>query len=232
MTLRDPIARLADELSPEVRSRRLALYVALGDSFSEGTGCAPGQAWPERLATALRAANPSLELRNLAAHGATSDQVLAQAGEAVELEPDLVTVVCGANDVLLTPRPDVAAYSRRLAGVFGRLRQAVPGVRIVTATAPERWEFLELRPRTRERVERGIARLNRATRTVAAAYDVPCLDVAGHPGLSEPANFSADGLHPSPLGHERAAHGFAELLRERCAIEITTEGGADADADL
>ena len=55
-------------------------------------------------------------------------------------------------------------------------------------------------------------RVNRATRVVAADFDVPCLDVADHPGIAEPENFVADGLHPSARGHRQAAAGFAQLL--------------------
>ncbi len=231
MTLRDPMARLADELSPESRSRRLALYAALGDSFTAGTGCPPGQAWPERLAGAMRAENPSLALRNLAVEGATSAEVLEQLGEAVELEPDLVTVVCGANDVLRSTRPDPERYANHLRTILERLRRAVPRLRVATATSPERWDFLPLGPRTRDRVENGIATFNRATRRIAAEFDVACLDVATHPGLSKPENFSADGLHPSALGHEHAAHGFALLLHERYGINTSIEGGADEHGD-
>lgn len=231
MSLRDPVARLAAELSPEARNRRLSLYVALGDSFTAGTGCATGQAWPERLAAGLRARHPGLELRNLALHGATSTEVLEQLSAAVELEPDLVTVVCGANDVLRSTRPEPERYAANLTAILERLRRAAPGVRIATATSPERWDFLRLGPRTRERVERGIAAFNVATRRVAAAFDVPCLEVSGHRGLSEPENFGADGLHPSSLGHEHAARGFALLLRERYGIETTTEGGRDDHLD-
>ena len=224
MTL-DPIAEIARVLaanrnSPEARRAELSLYVAIGDSFTAGTGCEPGEAWAERLAAGLRRPHPSLAFRNLAVQGATSREVLDQLPEAIELEPDLVTVVCGANDVLLTTRPDIPAYARRLASIVGRLRRASPGVRIVTATAPERWDFLELRPRTRRRVEHGIARLNRATRTVAGSYGVPCLDVASHPGLSMPENFAPDGLHPSALGHARAARGFAALLAAELNIDV------------
>ena len=231
MTL-DPLAEIAQVLatrrdSSESRRAELALYVAIGDSFTAGTGCEPGEAWPERLAAALRRRHRSLAFRNLAVHGATSAEVRDQLGEAIELEPDLVTMVCGANDILHTTRPDVPAYARRLASIIGRLRGANPGVRIVTATAPERWDFLELRPRTRRRVEHGIARLNRATRTVASSYRVPCLDVASHPGLSVPENFAPDGLHPSALGHARAARGFAALLADELGIDVgTTSGGA------
>lgn len=226
MTL-DPLAEIARALaakkdSARARSAELSLYVAIGDSFTAGTGCGPGEAWAERLAAGLRRRSPDMAFRNLAVHGATSAEVLEQLPEAIQLEPDLVTVVCGANDVLKSTRPNIPAYARRLASIIGRLRGANPGVRIVTATAPERWDFLDLRPRTRRRVEHGIVRLNRATRTVAGSYGVPCLDVASHPGLSVPENFAPDGLHPSALGHLRAARGFAVLLATELGIDVQT----------
>jgi phosphatidylinositol alpha 1,6-mannosyltransferase len=224
MSERDPMARIASELSPEARRCSLSLYVAIGDSFTAGTGCIAGQAWPERLATGLRAHHPGLELRNLAVEGAPSDAVEAQVAEALELEPDLVTLVCGANDVLLSPRPIAARYARRLSGMLGRLRGANPALRLVTATMPERWGFLGLRPRTSARVARGATQFNRATRTVASIHAVPCLDVAGHPGLADADNFSEDGLHPSPLGHRRAAAGFGRLIEESFGVEIELEG--------
>jgi lysophospholipase L1-like esterase len=212
MTTLDPYAEIARVLGVEAGEGTIRSYAALGDSFTAGTGCEPGESWADRLAARLAAGQSDFVYRNLAFEGATSADVLDQLGPALQLEPDLVTVVCGANDVLLSVRPDPHAYSRRLAGIIRRLREALPGVRIVTATAPERWDFLELGPRTRNRVERGIARFNAATRAVAEAHNVPCLEVAGHPGLADPGNFIADGLHPSPRGHERAAIGFGRLL--------------------
>ena len=219
----DPEAQIARTLAPgraaEIRAE-LRLYVAIGDSFTAGTGCAHGEAWPDRLAAKLRRRHRRLALRNLASHGATSAAVLDQLPEALQLEPDLVTVVCGPNDVLRSTRPDHEGYARRLTTIFVRLRDANPDVRIATATAPDRWDFLELGPRTRARVESGIERLNAATRSVAARHGVACLDVAAHPGLHDPENFAADGLHPSPLGHARAAAGFSFLLRNHFEVEV------------
>jgi lysophospholipase L1-like esterase len=212
MTALDPYAEIARVLKVEAGEGPIRSYVALGDSFTAGTGCEPGESWADRLAARLAAGQAGFVYRNLAFEGATSADVLDQLGAALQVEPDLVTVVCGANDVLFSVRPDPDAYSRRLAGIVRRLREALPTVRIVTATAPERWDFLELGPRTRHRVERGIDRFNAATRAVAEAHDIPCLEVAGHPGLADPENFIADGLHPSPRGHKRAAIGFGRLL--------------------
>jgi lysophospholipase L1-like esterase len=200
-------------------ARPVSCYVALGDSFTAGTGSRPGERWPDRLAAALRARNPALTYRNLAEEGASSEAVLEQVGPALQLEPDLVTVICGANDVLLTVRPDVDGYRRRLSEILERLQSALPGVSILTATSPQAWRFLDLGPRTRARVEGGLARVNDATREIAARRGVPCLDVVDHPGLEDAANFAADGLHPSPVGHERAARDFAAALRANFGIE-------------
>lgn len=229
MSGEDPLALISRVLGDEQSANRgrtgVACYVAVGDSFTAGTGCGPGEAWPELLAEALRASNGEVAYRNLAFDGATSADVIEQLGTALQLEPDLITAVCGANDVLRSTRPDVDGYARRMARILRRLQAAVPEARIVTATAPEGWNFLPLGRRTRERVERGIRAMNAQTREIAAAHGVPCLEVAGHPGLVEPENFSDDGLHPSALGHAHAASAFAATLREHFDIDCADPKG-------
>jgi lysophospholipase L1-like esterase len=183
----------------------------MGDSFTAGTGAA-GHCWADQLAALLAAEQARFVYRNLAVEGARSDQVLDQLPAAVALAPDLVTVVCGANDVLFSVRPDPDTYGQRLAAIFEVLSSAVPGVRLATATAPERWDFLEFGPRTRARLEREIVAFNETTRRIAAEHGALCLEVAGHPGLGLSENFGEDGLHPSAEGHDQAAAAFARLL--------------------
>jgi lysophospholipase L1-like esterase len=214
-------------MSVAVRERAVHAYVALGDSFTAGRGSVPGERWPDLLAEALRARNPSLSYRNLAVDGATTATVLDQVPAAVALGPDLVTVICGANDVLYRTRPDIAAHERDFDAILGRLRERIPEAVILTATAPDCWRFMELRPRTMARVTNALGELNAATRSVAARHRVPCLEVVGHPGMADPENFSADGLHPSALGHQRAAREFAHLLRANFGLlGDIEEGGA------
>lgn len=194
------------------KRQRFACYVALGDSFSAGTGAAPGLAWPDHLAAHLRASNRELLYRNLALEGARSKQVMAQVPAALQLEPDLVTVVCGANDVLFSVRVDVLSYARNLAAIFRSLERASTGVKILTATTPERWGHPELSPRLAEHLRRGVQKLNRATRGLAAAYGITCVEIADHPGLAEAENFATDGFHPSEAGHALAALEFIGAL--------------------
>jgi lysophospholipase L1-like esterase len=205
---------------PLHRSRVISTYVALGDSFTAGRESIAAERWADRLATGLRAVNPGLTYRNLAVDGASSADVLEQLPEAIALAPDLVTVICGANDVLLTSRPDVAGYEQRFEEILRRLRaMRDPEAAILTTTAPESWHFMELRPRTKARLVKALSDLNAVTKAVAARNRVPCLDVAGHPGLTDRANFSADGLHPSSIGHERAVEEISLSLRAHYGIQ-------------
>ena len=207
------------------RGRIVSSYVALGDSFTAGRESIEAMRWADWLANWLRAASPELVYANLAVDGATSSEVLEQVPQGLALRPDLITVICGANDILLTSRPDVTGYEERFSLILQQLREGAPGAAILTTTAPETWHFMELRPRTKARLVKALGELNAVTRMVAARHGVPCLNVASHPGLTDPANFSADGLHPSSQGHERAVEEIALSLHAHFGIQGDFQGG-------
>jgi len=194
-------------------------YVALGDSFT--AGFEPNEPrWSDALARAL---GPEVRYENFASVGATSEDVERdQLPPAIELEPDLVTLICGANDVLESTRPDPEAYSVRLSRMFARLRRETPDAEIVTATYPDITRFVELRPRTRARVEEGMERFNDACRSVARRHEVALLEGSDHPATELRATFAADGFHPSEEGHRRAAAEFLDTLRTRLRINKET----------
>jgi lysophospholipase L1-like esterase len=187
-------------------------YVAMGDSFT--AGLVPGQPrWPDELAREL---GPHVRYENLATVGATSELVeREQLGRALELEPDLVTLVCGANDVLESTRPDPHAYAERLGRMFRRLRREAPEATIMSATYPDISRFLDLRPRTRARVEKGMRLFNAASRAVAHAHGIVLLEGFDHPASRERSTFAADGFHPSEEGHRRAAREFLRAIGAR-----------------
>jgi lysophospholipase L1-like esterase len=185
-------------------------YVAMGDSFTAGVDPSIPR-WPDELARSLGGSYV-----NLAEVGATSEHVERdQLVEALELSPEVVTLVCGANDVLLDTRPDVDAYAKRLSRMFERLRRELPDVMIMTATYPDISRFLELRPRSRSRVERSMKRFNDACRAVAIRHHVVLLEGFDHPATSERGTFAEDGFHPSAEGHRAAAREFLRALRHR-----------------
>ncbi|MGI8597279.1 MAG: SGNH/GDSL hydrolase family protein, partial [Thermoleophilaceae bacterium] len=155
------------------------------------------------------------EYVNLGVAGATSPEVAAgQLDRAATLEPDLVTVLCGANDVLLSVRPDIDGYRETFGAILVRLGADAPEARVLTATCADFSPWLPMGPRSRRRVAEGLAALNEVTREVAAAHDAVCLDFAGHPHAGDRGNYAADGVHPSREGNERAASAFTEAVAE------------------
>lgn len=191
------------------------LYVALGDSFSGGWDAPQAiEPWPDVVARTLGI--PAF--RNLAREGATSEQVESnQLPEAIALGPDLVTLVCGANDVLGSFRPDLDAYELRLDRMLARLARELPDAHAFTATTPNFGRQLRLRERSLRRVHDGMEELNAITRRVAGKRGVPCLPIAEHPLARSPSSFGPDGVHPSRQGRDVTAHFVAEDLRERLA---------------
>ncbi len=195
----------------------MTTYVAMGDSFT--AGLVPGQPrWPDEIAREL---GPHVRYENLATVGATSKQVEnEQLSRAIELEPDLITLVCGANDVLESTRPDSREYAERLGRMFRRLRREAPHAEIMSATYPDISRFLDLRPRSRARVEKGMQLFNDASREVAQAHGVVLLEGFDHPAAQERSTFGEDGFHPSEEGHSRAAGEFLRALGARARGQL------------
>lgn len=173
-------------------------YVALGDSFTCGHDPAVVP-WAELVAAGL---GRRVRYVNLARVGATSvDVEQHQVPEALRARPDLVSVVCGANDLLECLHPDPTAYALRLGRIIDRLAPAT----VLTGTYPPFARFLGLRPRTRLRVEEGLRLFNAAVREVAAERGALLVEGFDHPGAVSRGSFADDGLHPSPAGHRRSA---------------------------
>jgi lysophospholipase L1-like esterase len=188
----------------------------VGDSFTAG---APGHEgrWPDELAAALHPA----EYHNLGVVGATTAEVAdGQLERCIELQPDLGTVVCGVNDVLLSVRPDIDAHAAGLERIFRTIRERLPDAVVVTVTTPPIAEHIGLRPRSRRRVERGVAELNEITRTLSERYDVLLLEWGDHPAARDRQNFADDGFHPSLTGIRRAARACAQALAAHRRIGI------------
>jgi lysophospholipase L1-like esterase len=80
-------------------------YVALGDSQTEGMNDLDAhggiRGWADRFAVSLAECNPDLLYANLAIRGRRTKRIRAdQLEPALALNPDLASVMAGANDVL------------------------------------------------------------------------------------------------------------------------------------
>jgi lysophospholipase L1-like esterase len=114
-------------------------YVALGDSFTEGVGdphpSSPNglRGWADLVAASLAQVNPDVRYANLAIRGRRMDEILdEQVQAAVMLEPDLVTIYAGMNNLLLL-RNNVDAMMARYAEGLKTLQQTGAVVLAFTA---------------------------------------------------------------------------------------------------
>ncbi|MBY4574233.1 SGNH hydrolase [Gordonia paraffinivorans] len=186
-------------------------YVALGDSFTEGVGdvdpTRPNglRGWADRVAEQLARHDEGFAYANLAIRGRLLDAVIAEQLEpAVAMNPDLVTIYAGGND-LMRPGLDVDALVDRYDTAIGKL--AATGATVVVFTAYDTgWApvFRKLRGR--------IAIYNELVREVADRHGVMVLDYWRLKGFDDYRMWDTDRLHMSSLGHTRMAAEVLDLL--------------------
>lgn len=190
-------------------------YVALGDSFTEGVGdpdpARPNgvRGWADRVAEVL-AAQPGAEdfgYANLAVRGRKLHQIVEeQIDPAVALQPDLVTIYAGANDIL-RPAVDIDALAAAYDEAIGRLRSTGATVGVFTAFDPGSYPLF--RP-TRGRY----AVYTEWVREIADRHGCLIIDMWRRRDVPGWAMWAEDRLHLNAVGH----HYMAELVLDTLGI--------------
>jgi lysophospholipase L1-like esterase len=212
-----------------IRERQVsfARYVAIGDSSTEGLDDPDGRGgyrgWADRLADRVAAAQSTpLLYANLAVRGRTTREIRDEQLEpAVALQPDLVTLFTGTNDVVRgrfdadAVGADVEFMQRRLIGA---------GATVLGFTLPDLSIVLPIARPIAGRVHA----LNDALRRASASSGAILVDVAKHSVGSDPRLWGPDRLHANTAGHERIAAALSWALRlpetdERWSDPLTTE---------
>lgn len=113
-------------------------YVALGDSYTIGTATrSPDERWPNQLVRRLAAAGFEVDLvANLGVNGFTSmDVIRSELPRLAELDPGLLTLLVGVNDVVQGVPIDT--YTANAATILDQSLGLVPPARIVTVSTPD-----------------------------------------------------------------------------------------------
>src|SRR5687767_11796416 len=112
-------------------------YLALGDSFTIGTGSTPEESFPARLSARFRERKRSVTLKNLGVNGyATSDVLALEIPQIRLFEPTLVTVAVGANDIVRGRSAE--RYRENVRRIFEKiLEQGVPAGSIYALPQPD-----------------------------------------------------------------------------------------------
>ncbi len=187
------------------------LYVALGDSFTEGVGDPDPRlpngvrGWADRVAERLAKAEPGWRYANLAVRSKRLRDVVAdQLDAAVRLNPALITLYAGGNDVM-DPGTEIGSllddYERLVAAL------AKTGATLLLFTGydvplyPVVWLF-----RRRNHA------YNDGVRRIAEKYGATLVDYGTFEGYEDRRMWSADRLHLSKAGHKALAARVLDLL--------------------
>jgi lysophospholipase L1-like esterase len=173
------------------------LWVALGDSMRQGVGAQSiSGGWVGQLQAQLAAAGELPRLVNLSVTGArvrdVLDDQLPRLRE-VGIEPDLVTLLIGANDMLFRSRRVAAVHS------FAQLIEELPAGRTVIGTLPRR--------------NREALAINALIETAEAAGRVRIADLRGGSLRSIRGTLAEDHFHPNERGYARIATAFAATIQ-------------------
>jgi lysophospholipase L1-like esterase len=183
-------------------------YLALGDSFTIGTGSTPGQSYPARFSASTSC---SVELRNVAVNGYTTEDVIEEElPELARFAPTFVTLAIGANDIVQgRTRDEYRDSVRRILAAV----KAAGAKRIVSLPQPD-WSLSPAArsfgesPAIHARIVEANAILRDETLAVGGGFvDLfPLMESQARAGM-----IAGDGLHPSAPAYEAWA---VELTRQ------------------
>jgi len=189
-------------------------YLALGDSFTIGTGSSPDQAFPARLADRWTKAGKKVTLKNLGVNGYTTDDLTQrELPEVAPFHPTLVTLAIGANDRV--HKYPVAIYRRHIKEILDSIVKAgVPGAHIVALPQPD-WALSPAAGAfgTPEGLAQDIASFNAALKEETTAIGGRYIDI--YPLMQKQAEakmLASDGLHPNAQAHDEWAAELAKSL--------------------
>lgn len=187
-------------------------YLALGDSYTIGTGASdPAHAWPSIIAARLGA-----KLTNPAVNGYTTEDLIRDELPLVgRLGPDLVTVLIGVNDLVQGRSLD--EYRHSLTNIYDAIED-----RPVVAVSIPTWSYVPAAADFGgpERVERLTDEFNDVARGQATARGFAWVDIgpASTSGAGTEGWIAADDLHPGDAQYKAWAEVIWPVVRERLTI--------------
>lgn len=184
-------------------------FLALGDSFTEGVGDPDSsrpngvRGWADRTAEVLCDHDASARYANLAIRGRMVNRVMAeQIPAALELNPTVVTLYAGANDIL-RPKVNLELILGNYRDHVQALRRAGIQVYLFTGFDPATTAtYAWMRPR--------VALYNEIVRDIAADLDCGIIDYWRRKELQDWRYWDIDRMHMNANGHSVIAR---EALR-------------------
>jgi lysophospholipase L1-like esterase len=192
-----PYARAWDEANAEALEATGPLWVALGDSMTQGIGASRYDCgWVSQLQSLLQAAGSTYRVLNLSAYGARVEDVLTRqlpAMRTLDGQPDLVTVLIGSNDV-------ANRESRRhLLANYGELLRQLPRGAVIASPFGNHGPGRQVNALIAAQAsERGLRVLNNRDEATLSSWR---------------GKLAEDHFHPNDRGYTGLAEDFFQTIR-------------------
>ena len=205
--------------SMPANSDQLIRYVALGDSYTIGTGATPEESWPAVVTERLQQKGVPIELvANLGHNGWIAQNLIdGELPELKKLKPDFVTLLIGTNDWV--QGVDEKTYEEHFRRILDELLTQVAASKILVVTSPD----FSVSPQgagygSGRNIAEGMDRFNQIAKKEAKARKIKIVDV--YP-LSQTMKgklsfFAEDGLHPSAKGYKL----WADLIEPAFPMKV------------
>lgn len=166
-----------------------SVILAFGDSLTEGSGAAPAESYPARLAerTGFRVVNAGVA-------GEITPEGLRRLPNVLKKEkPDLIILCHGGNDMLRKFNPDTTEQNLRT--MISMAKETGADVILIAVPKPG----IILSPA-------------RVYKKLADEFLIPLDEKSLSRILQNPA-FKADAIHPNAAGYNRLAQSLADLIQ-------------------
>ena len=196
--------------------------VVVGDSLGAGRGDSVAGlelvGWADWLAVDLHSHQAGMHITNLARSGLTTAEIIhTQLDSARALQPQLIVLIAGGND-LIGRTWDPAAFRRDYRALLGSLLAS--GATVLTTTWHDLTLAVSMSPALARRLSQRLDQASAIVRGVSEELGAQCLDFWQMPDLLDAACYSSDGIHPNARGYLRVAGVVADALGRHAEVPM------------
>ncbi len=191
-------------------------FVAIGDSFTEGIGDeVEGIALKSWIDHFVQLCEKDIEYANFAKRGLVTEEIrLQQLEKALTFNPDLVSLIAGANDVL-KGRWNHDAYKNDMEFMIDTLSKA--GADIIIANLPDFTVRLPFASEKKQEIKEQLLEANEVIHSLSREYKLHHVDFWNHHLVNDNTLWSKDLIHPNSKGYVKVA----ELIFSSLPVQKT-----------
>ncbi len=191
-------------------------FVAIGDSFTEGIGDeVEGIALKSWVDHFVQLCEKDIEYANFAKRGLVTEEIrLQQLEKALTFNPDLVSLIAGANDVL-KGRWNHDVYKNDMEFMIDTLSKA--GADIIIANLPDFTVRLPFASEKKQEIKEQLLEANEVIHSLSREYKLHHVDFWNHHLVNDNTLWSKDLIHPNSKGYVKVA----ELIFSSLPVQKT-----------